>query len=83
MTTLTRKFLKFNKIFLLKLSYKNSCVKFDAFQGKNVNFSLKNETLRRESVKIIYIDTKIFDLKLVSINYLIKNLQYNSNFLTE
>ena len=31
-TILTR---KFNKIFLLKLSYKNSCVKFDAFSKRN------------------------------------------------
>ena len=50
MTILTR---KFNNIFFLKLSYKISCVKFDAFQGEMVYFFLKNEALRSESVTII------------------------------
>ena len=35
MTILTRKFIK---IFLLKLSYKNSCVNFDAFSRQNGSF---------------------------------------------
>ena len=48
MTILTRKFLNF---FLLKLSYKNSCVKFNAFLRRNGSFFLKNEALRSESVK--------------------------------
>ena len=38
---------------MLKLSYKNSCVKFDTFSRRNGTlFSLKNEALRSESVKI-------------------------------
>ena len=57
MAILTR---KFNKIFLLKLSFKNSCVKFDTFSRRNGTlFFLKNEALRSESVKItIKIRTK-------------------------
>ena len=35
MTILTQ---KFNKIFLLKMSYKKSCGKFDAFLRKNGSF---------------------------------------------
>ena len=43
----------FNKIFLLKLSYKNSCVKFDALSRRNGTlFFLKNEALRSESVNL-------------------------------
>ena len=49
MTILTR---KFNKVFLLEMSYKNSWVKFDAFSMINmVLFSLQNEALSSESVK--------------------------------
>ena len=49
MTILTR---KFNKVFLLEMSYKNSWVKFDAFSRINmVLFSLQNEALSSESVK--------------------------------
>ena len=47
--------IKFNKIFVLKLSYKNSFIKFDAFprrkKEKIVHFFLKNEALRSESIK--------------------------------
>ena len=52
MTILTR---KFDKIFLLKLSYKNSCVKFDTFSRRNGTlFFIKNEALRNESVNKYY-----------------------------
>ena len=34
------------------LSYKNSCVNFDAFQGEMVYFFLKNEPPRSKSVKL-------------------------------
>ena len=43
---------KFTKIFLLKLSYKTHVLNLMLFQGEMVNFFLKNEALRRESVKI-------------------------------
>ena len=39
--------------FPVKLSYKNSCIKFDVFSKRNISFFLlKNEALRSESVKI-------------------------------
>ena len=57
MTILTRKFIK---IFFLKLPYKNSCVKFDAFSRRNGSFFLsENEKLRSKSVKKIEIFDKI------------------------
>ena len=37
------------RIFMLKLSYKNSCVKFDAFSKRNSLFFLKNEALWSKS----------------------------------
>ena len=43
---------KYTKIFLLKLSYKNSYVKFGVFSMRNNYFFLKIEALRSESVKI-------------------------------
>ena len=55
MTILTR---KFDKTFLLWLSYKNSYVKFDAFlrrKGEMVRFFLKKEGLRSESVNMLLI----------------------------
>ena len=45
---------KYCQIFLLKLSYKESCVKFDAFKEEMVHFFLKNNELRNESVKLTF-----------------------------
>ena len=42
---------KINKIYLLKLSYKNSCVKSDTFSKRNGSFFPKNEVLRSEKIK--------------------------------
>ena len=51
MISLTRKFIK---MFLLKMSHKNSCVNFDAFPDKMAHlFFLKMKSLRSESVKVI------------------------------
>ena len=47
-TFLTRKFIK---IFLLKMSYKNSWVNFDTFLVKMAHFFLRKKALRNESVK--------------------------------
>ena len=44
-------YILFNKIFLLKLSFKNSCFKFDEFSKRNGSFSLKNEALSSESFR--------------------------------
>ena len=53
---LTRKLIK---IFMLKLSYKNSCLKFDTLSMRNGSFIfLKNEVLRRESVKYLVTNTR-------------------------
>ena len=43
---------KFNKIFLLKLSHKNSWVMLMHFQGETVHFFFKNKTLRSESINL-------------------------------
>ena len=44
---------KFNKNFFVKISYKTSCVKLDAFSKRNGSlFFLKNERLRSENVNI-------------------------------
>ena len=45
---------KFCQIFLLKLSFKKSCVKFDVFSRKNGSFFLKNER-----VKDLYLGIKL------------------------
>ena len=56
MKVLTR---KFNKMFLLKLSYKT--VKFDAFQGEMINlFLFQKAALKIASVKIIFISSVTF-----------------------
>ena len=44
---------KFIKIFLLKLAYKNSCVKCDAFQGEMVHFPHKNKTLKEKIIILL------------------------------
>ena len=49
MTILAR---KFSKIFLLKWTYKSSCVKFNIFLGEmTCLFFLQKEAVGRESVK--------------------------------
>ena len=54
---------KFNKTFLLKLSYQNSFVKFDAFQRETVQyFFLNNEALRNKRVKLIFNFIQSFSL---------------------
>ena len=60
MTILTR---KFNKIFLLTLSYKNSCVKFDAVSRRNGSFfSSKTRCCEKKVLNIIIGPIKnIFD----------------------
>ena len=60
MTILPR---KFTKTFLLKLSHKNSFLKFDAFSRKNGSFFLRNDALRSESINI-----KVMLIKIIFIN---------------
>ena len=59
------------KIYLLKLSCKNSCVNFDAFSRQNIEkIFLKMEALSSEGVNYIYIGLTDF-------------FSYNSIFTTQ
>ena len=57
MTILTKTLLNF----LVRLSYKNSCGKFDNFSRRNSSFFLNNKALKSESLKF-FSDERVFML---------------------